>query len=327
MISASPSPRVSNDGAASMVPGSTWMISRVRSATTPTAPPPIGSTTTLPGSSRPLSAGRPSSARSDTSGSRRSRNVTTPSTAVSDRATSEMWSGSWMISCTRSSGSAYSCPPSSKLTSETLRSTAVADGVALAAATEAAPDARWPETPSWLNSSRNIRMGLRILTVLSPSAPLMTPSRSIRVDRSGAGVVFLEPARRKRNQSVDAIDDVAHRRAARDHDDTRGFVQRCAGKAQQPAQIDHRQNHAVQIGEPNKALWRERHAGEVRHPDDFTDVAELKSELAAGQIETQRNSPHDPCRSRPSGSDRIAGIRRAASRRWRRRLGQRAGCV
>ncbi len=118
--------------------------------------------------------------------------------------------------------------------------------------------------------------------------------QNIRVDRSGAGVVFLEPARRKRNQSVNAIDDVAHRRAARDDDDTRGFVQRCAGKAQQPTQIDHRQNHAVQIGESNKALWRKRHAGQVRHPDDFADVAELKSELAACEIEDQRNSPHDP---------------------------------
>ena len=111
----------------------------------------------------------------------------------------------------------------------------------------------------------------------------MTPSRtsgSIYPPR----VVFLEPVCRKRNQSVDPIDEVAHRRAARDDDDTRGGVNRRAVKAQQPAQIDHWQNHAMQIGEPHKTLWRERHVGQVRHADDFTDVAELKSELAAREV-------------------------------------------
>ena len=148
-----------------------------------------------------------------------------------------------------------------------------------------------------------------------------------RVDRSGSGVVFLEPARRKRNQSVNPIDDVAYARAARDHDDTRGFVQRRAGKAQQLAQIDYRQNHAVQIGEPNKALWRERHAGQVRHPDDFTDVAELKSELAARQIKHNEIRRMTRVVLGRIVLDGVASIRYNRPTRWQRLLGQRAGCV
>ena len=86
-----------------------------------------------------------------------------------------------------------------------------------------------------------------------------------------------------------------------------------SGKAQQPAQVDHRQNHAVQIGETEKASRRERHVGEVRHPDDFADVAEPKSELPPAR------SKHNEIRRMTrvalgrSGSDRVAGIRRAAS--------------
>ena len=230
-----------------------------------------------------------------------------------------------MISCTRSSGSAYSCPPSSKLTSETLSATAAVD-CAVAAETAAALDALRPEMPSWLNSSRNIRVGSRILDGAFAFGTLDDAVQKRGVDRAGSGVVFLKPARRKRNQSVDAIDDVAYRRAARDHDDTRGFVQWCAGKAQQPAQIDHRQNHAVQIGEPNKALWRERHAGQVRHPDDFTDVAELKSELAVRQIEGNEIRRMTRVVLGRIVLDGIAALLYRPTRR-QRLLGQRAGCV
>ena len=59
VISASPAPRVSRAGAGSIRPGSMRMISRVRSATMPTAPLPIDRTTTLPRSSRSRSLGNP----------------------------------------------------------------------------------------------------------------------------------------------------------------------------------------------------------------------------------------------------------------------------
>ena len=88
-----------------------------------------------------------------------------------------------MISRTRSSGSAYSCLPRSKLTNDTPGSITAGAAAVAAAETDTPARPRSLETPSRANSSRNNRCGFNILIVLSPSAPLMMPSR-----RSGSTV-------------------------------------------------------------------------------------------------------------------------------------------
>ena len=153
VISASPSPRVSSAGAGSITRG-------IDATGFPGCGPPrcrprrSPSTRPRPCRARALIVGfgRPSSARSDTSGSKRSRSVTTPSTAVSARGISAICSGSGMISRTRSSGSAYSWRPSSKLTNSSCRCAGAIGRAVVAAATDAGARARAPETPSRANS-------------------------------------------------------------------------------------------------------------------------------------------------------------------------------
>ena len=123
-----------------------------------------------------------------------------------------------MISRTRSSGSAYSCSPRSKLTSDTLRLRLGARPDDVAAETDDLCAAREPETPSRVNSSRSSRRGFNILIVLSPSAPLITPSRSVRIDGPAPASSFSSCSRGKRQQAIDPIDDKcrpAHRDRSR----------------------------------------------------------------------------------------------------------------
>ena len=135
----------------------------------------MDTTTTFP---RPLPSGRggkPRRARSETSGSSRLRRVTTPRTADSDPAISETCGGTDMISFTRSSGRAYSCPARSKLTSAVPRSgSATVARASTVAATRRVAEA---DTPIRSNSPCSIRSGFTILIVPVPSSPLMTSSR------------------------------------------------------------------------------------------------------------------------------------------------------
>ena len=116
------------------------------------------------------------------------------------------------------------------------------------------------------------------MIVLSPSAPLTTPSRRSRIDGARTGVVLLDPVRGKRQEIVDAIDDKSDRRAAIDHDHPRRLVQRRVREIEQAPQADDRQHHAAQVGEAQKASRCQRHVREGRQPDDLADIVESESE-------------------------------------------------
>ena len=265
--------------------GSTRSISRVASTTTPTAPSPSDTTTTLPRGSRPPSAAIPSNARSDTSGSRRSRSVMTPSTAVSGRGSVEIWSGSGTISRTRSSGSAYSCSPRRKLNSEISAWAGAAAELPIATGDRLA--VRVVETPSRANCPLSSRDGFNNLIVLWPSEPLMVPS-------SSAGSVVPAPAsscssslRGKRQQAVDPIDDKADRGIAAHDDHTGLLIGFNARQLQQRPQADDRQDNPAQIGEPEQARRNQRHMGQIRQPDDFGDGGKPQRERFSGKLENQ----------------------------------------
>ena len=179
--------------------------------------------------------------------------MTTPSTAVSDRGTSETWSGSGMISRTRSSGRAYSCSPKVE-----------ADQRQLAPAVRGRGRSAMPQPESQTASRRarpadaepgelvaNSRCGFNILTVLSPSAPLTTPASKSRIDRPGPGIVRSRPGSAASGQKVvDPIDNKPDGSAMIGHDHPRRV--RPAGHPENRSKrlrLDHRQDRAPQIGE------------------------------------------------------------------------------
>ena len=142
----------------------------------------------------------------------------TPNTAVSGRGSAEIWSGSGTISRTRSSGSAYSCSPRRKLSSEISAWTGAAAELPIATGDRLA--ACVVETPSRANCPLNSRDGFNNLIVLWPSDPLMVPSSSAGSVVPAPASILFQLVRGKRQQAVDPIDDKADRGISAHHDHT-----------------------------------------------------------------------------------------------------------
>ena len=102
--------------------------------------------------------------------------------------------------------------------------------------------------------------------------------QKVRVDGPRAGIVVLDPARRKRDQIVDAIDDKPDGRRALDHDHSRPLIRRRIREVKQASQADDRQYCAAQVGQSQKASRSQRHMGNPWHPHDLADVVEPEAE-------------------------------------------------
>ena len=258
----------------------------MRSATMPTVPRPIDSTTTLPRSSRCAIASAIPAARATTPAAAGGRAASPrPARPFRRAATSEMCSGSGMISRTRSSGSAYSCCPRSKLTSDTCRCGSDCGRAGTGGRNRAPGRSARPGSAELREFVAQQPLRIQNLDRAVAFGALDHAVEKIGIDGACSGVVRLDPVRRKRQKIVDPVDHKSDGSAAIDHDDACRLVRRRVRKAKQAPQADHRQHHAAQVGKTQQASRSERHVGETRQPDDLADVVEPESEGAVRDLE------------------------------------------
>ena len=172
-----------------------------------------------------------------------------------------------MISCTRSSGSAYSCAAEFKADQRNLSFAArLPTAPTSATATEAPAAVRGPETPKLAEFVAQHPVRVEYLDRAFALGALDDAVQKTR-DRYAPAPAspFSIRSAGSDDEVLDPVDDEADGSAAVDHDDPRGFVERRVGEAKQPRKPITGSTDAMQIGKPEKTSRRERHVSEVRH--------------------------------------------------------------
>ena len=169
--------------------------------------------------------------------------------------------------------------------------------------------------PSRSNASLQQRRRIEDLDRVGAFGALDHAVEDIRVEPAGAGAIVGKLIGRDigRKPSTRSTARPTGARAG-DHHDARRLVKRRVRQAQQPAQADHRQDRAAQIGETEQAraapsgMWARR-----RNADDLADGFEPEAErLVADAGDDQMRARRAGCRHRAAPA-----ARRCSALPWR----------